>query len=475
MSRCPQFLAAFIVFFAQFCYGAYPQQFAGLTKCQLSSDPTSLSTTCENVQPPNISKPDVGVEQTSEFGAKYKRITIPSSGVDDAAVTQMFPIYSKVGAWNSDGTKLLLQAQNGFYHLFDGKTYEHIAKLDNSKNMYYSGTDPEVRWSHTNPDVFYYVYQMQFRSYDVSTYTTTTIRTFSDSDCGYSGTPSLAMIHNGDEGNSDDNDRYWVWYVQVGSPTYEQKRIIVYDRVTDLVLSTAGYESGGICGVDACPTSANWAGMSHSGNHVIVSWNLGASDGDFTTRGKGAEVFNRSLSYTVKASEKNWHDDLAQLADGTDVYVGQSHLNLTNGYKAIRAVSLDDGTIKKSCMLPLTRFQHISGRTSGSKIKGWILYSTYDQTGSQAGIISDGGTFALENFAVNMDTCEVIRIAHTQSNWSGSNYYSEPHATVNSDFTKIVWGSNWRDQAGTVQAYITECTAPRRLFRNLRPHTEVEP
>lgn len=440
------YLIALLLLNVKVTVAATPPQLTGLTGCTLSSNPASLTTDCKDIQPPNISIPAVGVNQTSAFGAKYKRITIPSGGVGDTAATQMFPIYAKIPAWNSDGTKLMLMAQNGFLHLFDGTTYTHIRKI--STGMGYSGTDPEPRWSKTDPNVFYYVYGMEFRQYNVAEQTSKTIHKFTDAECG--GT-NLTMIHNGDEGNSDDSDRYWTWYVQDG--TYAQKRIIVYDKQTDSVISSKGYGAGGLCGTSACPTTANWVGMSHSGNHVVVNWNTDASDGVLTERGKGSEVFNRSLVYQNTSSEKNWHCDLAQLSDGTDVFVGAARLNETNGYRAIRAISLNDGSVKKSCMMPdYQSGWHLSGRSTSSGTKNWVLYSVYNQNGGSLGT----GKFAAENFALNMDTCEVRRIAHAQSYWSSSNYYSEPHSTVNGDFTKIVWGSNWRDQNGAIQAYVAE-------------------
>lgn len=434
---------------------ATPPQLAKVTGCTLSDNPAVLTTDCTDIQAPNIPIPPVGVEQTSVFGAKYKRITLPS-GLTDGAVKQMFPIYARIPAWNADGTKLMLMANNGGLHLFDGSTYEYIELLDTAKDMHYSGTDPEPRWSTTEPNIFYYVYGMQFRSYNISTHKTTIIHTFTDAECGGTG---LTMIHNGDEGNSDDSMRYWTWYVQDG--TYAHKRVIVYDRQTDTVLSNKGFEAGGLCGANACPTSVNWTSISHSGNHVVICWNLDAPDGVLTARGKGIEVFDKSLNHQNTSSEKTWHSDLTQLADGTDVFVGASLLSGTNGYKAVRAVSLDNGSIKKSCMLPQSLFNHTSGRTRSSSLKGWILYSSYDQGGTGLGITSPGGTFSVENFAINMDTCEVRRIAHTQSNWNPDNYASEPHSSVNFDFTKIVWGSNWRDQDGMIQAYVAELGTAR--------------
>jgi hypothetical protein len=93
---------------------------------------------------------------------------------------------------------------------------------------------------------------------------------------------------------------------------------------------------------------------------------------------------------------------------------------------------------------------HISGRAYN--LTPWALVSVYNQNGGSMG----SGIFTAENFALNMETCAVVRIAHAQSYWSASNYYSEPHSSPNADFSKIVWGSNWRDPSGNVQAYVAD-------------------
>jgi hypothetical protein len=422
---------------------------AALTSCQLSRDPASLATTCANVPPPaGVAQPALydgtaATRYASPFGAEYFRITLPK-GLTDSAVQQMAPDYSKVAVWNADGTRLWLYSQNGFLQLFDGKTYQYIEELTPERGWAYSGQDDEPRWSNTDPNIIYYVSMMNFNSYNIQTHTTTTLHSFTQSEIGM----TCANIHNGDEGNSDDSDRYWAFYCINGA--YEHQGMLVYDRQTNSVISHKGLGAGGMCGASACPTNFNWVGLSHSGKHVLVNWNIDANDNDLTTRGLGQEVFDRNLNYMSKSSEKNWHCDLVQLADGTDVFVGAAHLGDTNGYHAVRAVRLDDGVVATSCMLPGSQGYHISGR---SHRKSWILYSTYDTEEVVA-----AGVFASEVFAINMDTCEVGRIAHAQSFWGdGSNgYSSEPHASMNFDFTKAVWGSNWQVQNGVVQTYVAE-------------------
>jgi hypothetical protein len=432
---------------------ATPPQLNNLTSCQLSSNLNSLTSTCADVPPPNVSIPSLydGTSNTKHhgsFGADYFRITLPS-GITDKTVTQLVPDYSKTPAWNSDGSIIILKGtQNGHIHLLNGNTYEYIRELMNITDIWYYQY-PEPRWSHTDPDVFYYVSGMKFNSYRISTHVTTTIHTFTDNDFGGTG---LSYISCGDEGNPDDTDRYWAFIGMTADDLNTGQAILVYDKQTNTVLSHKDYGAGGMCGAGACPVKADAVGMSHSGNHVTVVWKQQGDNGDFTTRGTGYESFNRSLTYLVKLSEQNNHMDVAQLSNGTDVLVGRSHMTDNNSYLAMRAMNLDNGSIMTTCMLPVDTGLHISGRTTSSLLKGWVLLSIYDQDVGGLG----SGVFASENIAMNMDTCEVRRIAHTQS--YHSTYFTEPHAAVNWDFTKIIWGSNWRNASNPVQTYVAELT-----------------
>ena len=447
-------------------FAATPPQFANLTSCQLSADTAVLTSTCADVAAANLPRPELfdgtdATKQDGAFGAQLFRVTLPATLTDNAA-TSMYPDYAKVQAWNSDGTRLMVYSNNGFIHLLDGNTYAYIEELTSAKGLQYGGQDLEPRWSHTDPNVFYYVVGMKLNAYDISTHSTTTVHWFTDSEIGCTG---CANIHNGDEGNSDDTDRYWAFYAQLGAPSYAQQVIFSYDTETNAVVASKSLTGSDFCGSAPCPTKLNWVGMSHSGAQLMAQWQLPQTDGDMTTRGKGTESFDRNLNYLAKISEKNWHADLAQTADGKDVYVGSSRLNLRNGYRAIRVVDLNNGAILKSCMLPQSQYNHVSGRTDGSLLKGWVLYSTYDQTGQGKGIDIPGGILAVENFALNIDTCEVRRIVHNQSNWSYRNYFSEPHASMNGDFTKIIWGSNWRMKSDKVQAYVTELPKVQQVFK----------
>jgi len=84
------------------------------------------------------------------FGTKVMRITKAREG-------EVFkPAYSSMQAWNSDETKILLYrgGSDPGHVLLDGTTYEHVRDL----NIQPSDLE-EVYWSHTDPDVFFYMSQ----------------------------------------------------------------------------------------------------------------------------------------------------------------------------------------------------------------------------------------------------------------------------------------------------------------------------
>lgn len=90
---------------------------------------------------------------------------------------------------------------------------------------------------------------------------------------------------------------------------------------------------------------------------------------------------------------------------------------------------------------------HFSGKAY--QLPGWILVSTYAATG-QSNWMSD------KIFAVSLDaTAKILNIAHHHSVFDG--YWTEPHATVNSDFTRVLFNSNWLNKSpNDVDAYIIE-------------------
>jgi hypothetical protein len=89
---------------------------------------------------------------------------------------------------------------------------------------------------------------------------------------------------------------------------------------------------------------------------------------------------------------------------------------------------------------------HISGKAYNKP--GWVLISTY-ATKKKAQWWSN------KIFAVELkQNPEIYNITHTYNITSG--YWSEPHAVVNRDFTKVVFNSNWLKPGEDIDIYMIE-------------------
>jgi hypothetical protein len=431
--------------------------FANLATCQLSLVVINFASTCLNIGPPNLAKPGLydGTSNTifaGAFGANYKRIT-PEPAVTGSA-GNIVPDYAKRESFNADSTRMLLFVasggtsgnDSGGYYLYDATTYKFVSKLS---GVHYDGIDAEPVWDATNPDVFFYRGGMNLYAHNVVTNVSTVVHDFS------AVCPTCTRIRNGDEGNPDDTRRFWAYWTEDG--TFVPSRVIVYDKQTDTVVSNVdvntliapagGRDHDGVC-KGGC---IDWIGMSHSGNFVVVAWAYGFT-GD-TTVGNGNWVYDHALASGRQVCQgSSGHTDPAMLADGTDVFVAKcSEQNGINGYRDFNVVRMSDGVILHHLMIDDVNVSwHISARNSN--LPGWVLFSWYYDC---CGLGVGSGIFSAENNAINIETGQVVRLVHNQSARE-SDYFSEPHATVNRDFTKILWGSNWRTPGGPVDSYVID-------------------
>jgi hypothetical protein len=177
----------------------------------------------------------------------------------------------------------------------------------------------------------------------------------------------------------------------------------------------------------------------------------------------GTEAFNANDgSFLAQISQADAHSDEILLGDGTEAvgggYVTQNH----DDYRRFEAYEYSTGSLFNAYM-PDSFFGpqwHFSGRGSASSNgrKGWALISTYSE--SQQVDCSPQTVMCAEIVAVNMNNSNTFyRIAHVQSiqcDPNGCQYYDEPHATPNRDFTKVIWGSDWRTFSNAMDVYLVE-------------------
>ena len=90
---------------------------------------------------------------------------------------------------------------------------------------------------------------------------------------------------------------------------------------------------------------------------------------------------------------------------------------------------------------------HFSGK--GYRKPGWALVSTYADSGARQWMHRK--VFALQ-LKANPIT---YNLAHHHSVVNG--YWAEPHATVNRDFTKVLFNSNWDSGSSeNIDAYLID-------------------
>ena len=165
----------------------------------------------------------------------------------------------------------------------------------------------------------------------------------------------------------------------------------------------------------------------------------------------GLMVYDRNLQNGRGLLRIVGHSDTALDADGREVFV----------YQDIDTDNLSMLDLETAVITPLwpldfshTGFGfHISGRAF--QLPGWVVVSTHDGDPTSYTWMDDS-VFALELKPGG----RVVRLAHTHSLVDESmehDYWAEPQASVNPDFTKILFTTNWgRSGTGAVEMYLIE-------------------
>ncbi len=390
---------------------------------------------------PGITKPAKGVHYLDpNYGTCIVRV---SDHVNDSntIANRIVPDYSRRQVFNADQSQMLLLASDGFWHLYDATTYEHIRRVS------LQGDSVEFQWHPTDPGL---LYRMPFNGgrqiflhdlADTSDNTFTEVANFTNvtSINGYPGVtnintiwPGATRFLTGEEGAPSRDGRYWA-LMGMSNDFNTQYGIIVYDFQTDSIVGVYDYatDGNGIGG-------PNNLSMSPSGTHVVVLWNPPACDGqndrpsDAGTLSNpcGTMAFNKDFTQATGIAINGEHGDTATDINGRDVYVGIEYQNRG----AIEIIDLQTGNLVGEIETGVWEGAvHISGRALDKP--GWAVISHY--TGSTANV-----WYNQEVFLAKLDTSPVIvRLAKHQSN--PADYWAQPHATISRDASKVVWGSNW--------------------------------
>lgn len=392
----------------------------GVGPTPYNTDPASLGKACETWSVPQfqlksakaiagtapaMNKPARGIGYADPaFGTCSVRVTDHAA---DGLVGFARNDYSRRQAFNADNSLLLVGSLNGFWHVYNTRTYTFVKTLASLAG------DAEPQWHPTDPDLLYFVptngLGMALYQLKVSTNTPTKVADWSAR--LKARWPGANAAWTKSEGSPSANGRYWC--LMVDDASWTSVGVITWDRDTDTILGY--YETNG--------ERPDHVSMSPSGDYCVVS-----GDGP-----RGTIALTRDLTSSKQLLPKSEHSDLARLANGDDAYVSVDYasnggdvffINLRTGERTLLWQSYVSGSA--------TAF-HFSGKAFNKP--GWVLVSSYADYGGLQ-------WFHRRVMAVQLQANPaVLGIAHHRS--TVASYFGEPHASVSRDFSHVVFNSDW--------------------------------
>jgi hypothetical protein len=296
--------------------------------------------------------------------------------------------YSRLSAWNSNGSKILLSFSYPG-RMLDGRTYADLGSFSQIANAIWSNVDPNKIYGADAAGNGNRLY-----SQNATSGALTVLYSFA----GY----SYVTIGDGEGGVSDD-DRYIALF---GYPASGGKHIIVFDLIARTVVADV-----------AAPSGTDNAQISRKGNYVVV---VGA-----TTR-----RYTRNLSSYITLYAYGNHGDNALDASGNEIYVSNS---TGAGVKSFR---LSDGAA--TTLIPegsAFGYGHTSGRNLDRP--GWIYLSVYDNS------VTAGRPGRDQVVAVKTDGSGTVEVFGFTHHTDTTTYSMQPHAVPSPDGRHVLFASEW--------------------------------
>lgn len=374
-----------------------------------------------DISPLERPKKGVGIREP-QFGTCLVRVTDSKS--DYPAGGFLRNDYSRRQAFNADNTRYLAFSPDGYWHLYEANSFEHLVVLKGLAG------DAEPQWNPTDPR------KLEFLPLNGGT-------TLNENDVHSNSQHEIANLQaqlpewgrsaehiwTKSEGSPSADHRYWGFQVENGK--FELLGFMVWDQVEKRIVGSRQEHN-----------RPDHVSMTPSGRWFT------ASDDD-----GGTWAWSPDFSTKKKLHHKSEHSDLAIGANGDDVYVsidyqsngGDVFFIDIDSCPAVPADAPDAPACPRTVLFPSyvngsVGAMHFSGKAFDKP--GWVLVSTYGTTLSRDGTMPWFGTkvFALELKAHP----RALAIAfHRSIGVKGLGYWSEPQATVNRDFTRIQFSSSW--------------------------------
>lgn len=346
--------------------------------------------------------------------------------------------YSRIQSLNADGSLIMVFSTTGDWYIYDGFTLAPVGQIPISV---------EPRWDTDDPDLIYFIDESRLLSYRISTGSLSVIHEFAADFPGQ----EIAAVWTRYEGSPSSDARYWGLMVE--DEDWRPTDLLIYDLQIDQVI--ARREVNPDRDIDSVT-------ISPLGNYFL------AFHDDYCDPGQlgdddhpcGLMVYDRHLENGRGLLRIVGHSDLGLDADGSEVLVYQ---DIDTDY--ISMLDLENGSVTPLWPIDFSHSAiglHFSGNSF--QLPGWVLVST--SNGAQPSTTwMDDQIFAMEL----KQGGRVVRFAHTHSLVDQNqehDYWAEPHASVNPDFTRILFTSNWgRSGSAEVDMYLIEL--PQDWLKNL--------
>jgi hypothetical protein len=408
---------------------------ADLTELAMCTDPQPNLIDDFNVyQAPDVPEPDPRTSfRDPVFGTCIVRVTDrqadlspddPSRGAKNE--------YSRVQSFNADGTLIIVRSIEAHWYVYDAASLQPLGEIP-------IVVDP--RWDANDPYLVYYFDETRLMSYDIQSGSKAVIHDFTQD----FPDQSLSAVWTRYEGSPSRDSRYWGLMAQ--DENGDSVALLVYDLQQDVV--TARKMLLGNPSIDAVT-------ISPSGEYFLAYHDDYCEHGDLGSQDHlcGLLVYDRDLKNARGLLRIVGHSDTALDANGRDVLIYQD-IDTDN----ISMLDLQSGQITELVPIDFSYSGiglHFSGRAFLSP--GWALVSTYNGSHPKNHTWMDDVIFAIEL----KPNPRIVRLAHTHSLYNEDmeqDYWAEPHANANQDFTRVLFTSNW-GRSGTEEVDMFMITLP---------------
>lgn len=364
-----------------------------------------------------LAKPAKGQPYTDpQFGTRVVRITDVQA---DFAAKVAKPVYSTMPAWNADESYLVLyvtQGSNTGHHLFDGRTYQHVRRLD------IQPTDLEhVMWSSSDPDVLFYTYSWEMSGnslrqlirYHVSTGQKEVVYNVPDA-----AQPGAFKVDMG------------------GDPTYTSWDNDLFGLRRMSTSGNTGFTYRLSNDTESARVPGDAPQIAPSGTRYLLGEDVMSS-----------VTHTRLFARHGRAVE---HGDFTMLANGQDVWASVQFDVAPNGTLIVQNLHTGAVTevIGQNTGYPYPPSgAHFSGHAFQKP--GWMAVSVIGNPNGQT-------LLSQELLLADLNTGTVCRVAHHRSARNGPlGYWAEPHVNISPSGTRLLFASDWNG-GDTVDAYVVE-------------------